>query len=89
MNQLVAPKPDSVQAVTTWLKKNNVTAETYSASGDLLHIQIPVGQANALLNANFSTYVHEKTNTTTVGTLSYSLPSDVSEHIEFVYPTTQ
>ncbi|KAI9067832.1 subtilisin-like protein [Trametes sanguinea] len=89
VDQLVAPPAESVQTVTNWLKNNGIEAETYSSAGDLLRIQIPPEQANTLFNANFSTYVHEKTNTTMVRTLSYSLPADVSEHLAFVYPTTQ
>ncbi|KAI0631109.1 subtilisin-like protein [Trametes polyzona] len=89
VDQLTAPAPEAVQTVTNWLQKNNITAETYSSSGDMLRIQVPFEQANALLNANFSTYVHAPTNTTMVRTLAYSLPADVSEHVTFVYPTTQ
>ena len=55
----------------------------------MVEIQIPASQANTLLNANFTTYVHEATNTTHVRTLAYSLPDDVSNHVAFIYPTTQ
>ncbi|KAI0366839.1 subtilisin-like protein [Pilatotrama ljubarskyi] len=89
VDKLTAPQPAAVQTVTNWLSKNGVTPETYSSSGDMLRIQIPPEQANTLFNANFSTYVHGKTNTTMVRTLTYSLPADVSDHVAFVYPTTQ
>ncbi|KAI0356085.1 subtilisin-like protein [Trametes cingulata] len=89
VDKLTAPQPEAVQTVTNWLTKNGITPETYSSSGDMLRIQIPADQANTLFNANFSTYIHEKTNTTMVRTLTYSLPADVSEHVSFVYPTTQ
>ena len=46
-------------------------------------------KANTLLNANFTTYLHEASNTTMVRTLAYSLPSDLTDHVSFVYPTTQ
>ena len=55
----------------------------------MITFQIPAEKANALLNANYTTYIHEKTNTTMVRTLSYSLPASVSPHVSFVYPTTQ
>ncbi|KAI0822997.1 subtilisin-like protein [Trametes gibbosa] len=89
VDQLTAPQPEAVQTVTKWLKNNNITAQTYSSSGDMLAIQIPQAQANTLFNANFTSYTHGKTNTTMVRTLAYSLPADVSEHVTFVYPTTQ
>ena len=85
----MAPQPESVQAVTSWLNKNGISPEVYSSAGDLLRFQLPVDQANKLLNANFTGYVHEKTNTTMVRTLAYSLPADVSEHVAFVYPANQ
>ncbi|KAI0327206.1 subtilisin-like protein [Cubamyces sp. BRFM 1775] len=89
VDQLVAPQPESVQAVTNWLSKNGISPEVYSSAGDLLRIQVPMNQANTLFNANFTGYVHDKTNTTMIRTLSYSLPADVNEHLAFVYPMDQ
>ncbi|KAI0676459.1 subtilisin-like protein [Trametes maxima] len=89
VDQLIAPLPQSAQAVSSWLKNNNVISDVSSSSGDILHIQMPLAQANALLDANFQPYVHEKTNTTMWRTLSYALPADISPHVAFVYPTTQ
>ncbi|KAI0642669.1 subtilisin-like protein [Trametes meyenii] len=89
VDQMVSPRPESIQAVSNWLNNNNVISEVYSSSGDVLHIQMPLAQANTLLDANFRPYVHEKTNTTMWRTLSYALPADISPHVAFVYPTTQ
>ncbi|KAI0366841.1 subtilisin-like protein [Pilatotrama ljubarskyi] len=89
VNQFVAPKPESLQAVTKWLKANNISAELYSSAGDMLSVQLSLDQANRLFNANFSAYVHGASNTTLFRTLSYSVPTDVAEHLAFVYPTTQ
>ncbi|KAH9855354.1 subtilisin-like protein [Lenzites betulinus] len=89
VDQLTAPSTDAVQTVTNWLTKNGITSQMYSSSGELLTIQIPSAQANTLFNANFTAYTHGATNTTMVRTLTYSLPADVSEHVNFVYPTTQ
>ena len=80
---------DSVKAVTDWLKKNGVSPDSASPSGDMLNINIPVEKANALLNANFASYVHDDTNATMIRTLAYSLPASVQDHVSFVYPTTQ
>ena len=55
----------------------------------MVTIQLSAAKANSLLNANFTTYVHEASNTTMVRTLAYSLPDDVSNHVAFIYPTTQ
>ncbi|KAL1949190.1 hypothetical protein VTO73DRAFT_10996 [Trametes versicolor] len=89
VEQLVAPTPEGMQAVTNWLNENNVTSTGQSPSGDMLQIQVPFDKANELLNANFTAYVHEPTNTTVWRTLSYSVPPDVAQHLSFIYPTTQ
>lgn len=89
VEQLVAPKSESLQAVNDWLSKNGIQPASTSPAGDLITIQIPPQKANTLLNANFTGYVHEQSNTTMLRTLAYSLPAGVSDHIAFVYPTTQ
>ncbi|KAI0718016.1 subtilisin-like protein [Cerioporus squamosus] len=88
LSQLVAPKPESVQAVTNWLSKNGIAATNSTLAGDELTIHVPVEKANTLLAANFTTFIHEKTNTSMVRTLAYSLPANLADHIAFVYPTT-
>ncbi len=75
--------------MSDWLNKNGISPDSTSASGDMVTIQVPAEKANALLNANFTTYTHEASNTTMVRTLAYSLPSDLQEHVAFIYPTTQ
>ncbi|KAI0780145.1 subtilisin-like protein [Fomes fomentarius] len=88
VDTLVAPKPESVQAVKTWLSRNNITAQTMSSSGDWLGIRIPVAQANALLDTQFNEYNHERTNLTALRTMSYSVPASVKGHLDFIYPVT-
>ena len=55
----------------------------------MLQVKISVERANALLAANYSTYYHEPTNTTTIRTLSYALPIHLQEHITLIHPTIQ
>ncbi|KAH9941646.1 family S53 protease [Epithele typhae] len=88
VDALVAPKPESVAAVTSWLNKNGIAANTTTGAGDVLRFTIPVSQANTLLDAQFKSYVHTETNTTTIRTLSYALPAALQEHVAYVYPTT-
>ena len=88
MDAFVAPKSESVQAVKTWLAKNNVSAQTVSPSGDWLSIQVPVAQANDLLDAQFNEYTHETTGLTALRTMSYSVPESVKGHLDFVHPAT-
>ncbi|RPD75551.1 subtilisin-like protein [Lentinus tigrinus ALCF2SS1-7] len=89
VEQLVAPVPESVKAVTEWLNSKGVNPAGTSASGDMLHLRVPTAHANALFGANFTMYMHEDTKTTMLRTLSYAVPGHLHEHINYVYPTTQ
>ncbi|TFK80828.1 family S53 protease-like protein [Polyporus arcularius HHB13444] len=82
-----APPAESVTAVKDWLSKNNLTA-VVGKSGNSLRVNLPVHQANALLNANYTKYEHKATGTQVLRTLSYSLPAEVQQHLSYVYPTT-
>ncbi len=87
--EYTAPRPESLQIVTKWLHTNGLAFSTATDSGDMLHIRLSLERANALLDANFMTYIHEPTNTTTIRTLSYALPVHLHGHITLVYPTAQ
>ena len=86
---MVAPSAESVEKVTAWLAKNNITAATTSPAGDWMAISVPVAQANTLLNADFSEYTWDATGKTSVRTLAYSIPETLKDHLAFIYPTTQ
>ncbi|RPD54237.1 family S53 protease [Lentinus tigrinus ALCF2SS1-7] len=85
----VAPKPDSVKAVTDWLTQHNIHAQVASPSGDMLRINIPVSEANDLLEANFTEFKDQNTGLTLTRTLSVSIPDEVAPHLQYIYPTTQ
>ncbi|RDX47318.1 family S53 protease [Lentinus brumalis] len=87
VQQLVAPTQDSVDAVNSWLKENDISAKTISATGDWLSFEVPVSKANELLDADFSIYTHDETGTEAVRTLSYSIPAELQGHLDLVHPT--
>lgn len=60
-----------------------------SPSGDLISISVPVAMANSLLDTEFSVFKHEETDKHMIRALSYSLPSYLFEHIEFVHPVVE
>ena len=53
VDKFVAPKPESVEAVQTWLKDNGVAAQTLTPAGDWISAKIPLSKANAMLDAYF------------------------------------
>ncbi|TFK83532.1 subtilisin-like protein [Polyporus arcularius HHB13444] len=85
----VAPKAESVKAVTDWLATHNLKPQVMSSSGDILRIELSVSVANSLLSANFTHYLDQTTNTTVTRTLSMTVPPDVEDHVQFIFPTTQ
>lgn len=84
----VRPKNETTAAVTAWLKSHGLEPSSYTSAGDVLQISVPVHKANELLAAQYNSYVHAQTGTTTTRTMSYSLPADLREHVSAVDPTT-
>ncbi|TFY50573.1 hypothetical protein EVG20_g11444, partial [Dentipellis fragilis] len=88
VNAFVAPSPDTVSAVNAWFSPHNLTSTTISPAGDWLRVQMTVEQANNLLDANYTTFTHQKTGKKTFRTLSYSIPASMNGHVNLVCPTT-
>lgn len=87
VEKLTAPSAEAVDAVNSWLSRNNVTS-TPGATSQWLNIKVPVATANALLDADFQTYSNADTGTTAVRTLAYSVPKSVKPFLDFIYPAT-
>ncbi|KAH9025026.1 subtilisin-like protein [Lactarius pseudohatsudake] len=88
---IVAPHPDTVQLVHSWLEHHRVTSSSVSVThgGSFLTVTgVSVSQANDLLGASYQLYTHTETNETVVRTLGYSLPVVLHEHVQTVAPTT-
>ncbi|KAH9160723.1 subtilisin-like protein [Lactarius sanguifluus] len=88
---IVAPHPDTVQFVHSWLEHHRVTSSSVSVThgGSFLTVAaVSVSQANDLLGASYRLYTHTKTNETIVRTLGYSLPVVLHGHVQTVAPTT-
>ncbi|KAE9405293.1 family S53 protease [Gymnopus androsaceus JB14] len=83
------PSPETVSAVATWLNENGITNLTSSgAFDDWLGFTVPISIANSLLNANFEKFSEVGGPRELTRTLSYSIPVDLKQHIDLVYPTT-
>ena len=87
MESFVAPKQETVDAVMAWLKENDIEATKASPAGDWLSFSIPVSKANEMFASDFSTFVHQETNRTSIRTLQYSIPSELKGHLDLVHPT--
>ncbi|KAH9021458.1 subtilisin-like protein [Lactarius pseudohatsudake] len=88
---LVAPHPHTLTLVNSWLKHHGVHPSSVSQShggGWLTVADVPMSQANNILNASYQLYRHAKTNETIIRTISYGLPVELHSHIKTVAPTT-
>ncbi|KAI9454060.1 subtilisin-like protein, partial [Lactarius psammicola] len=89
---LVAPHPDSLELISSWLEHHDVPSSSISMThgGSWLMVSdVPVSQANKLLGASYQLYRRTGTNESTIlRTISYALPSVLHTHVQTVVPTT-
>ncbi|KAK0441344.1 family S53 protease-like protein [Armillaria borealis] len=86
---LSVPISGAVTAVTDWLADNGITeVKPSGAFDDWLTFTAPVEKANALLNAQYENFVHIESGERLIRTLTASIPSDLTDFIEVVHPTT-
>ena len=89
--ELVAPHPDTIEYIGSWLEHHDVPASlvSFTHGGCWLTLSgLPVPQADALLGASYRLYRHAETNQTVLRTIGYSLPAILHEHVQTVVPTT-
>ncbi|KAJ7482844.1 family S53 protease [Mycena galericulata] len=87
VNAYLAPSDEAVAAVQSWLSSKGLVASTSSSAGDWLSLTVPVSTANELLAAKYETFQHLASGKTYSRTLSYSLPAEVADFVEHIFPT--
>ncbi|KAJ7734044.1 subtilisin-like protein [Mycena maculata] len=91
---LVAPRPESIDAVNEWLASHGIGGGDVgrSPAGDGLTIKIPVLLAEKMLDTSSRPSKYHVWKHTggeyLVRTTSYSLPKTVFDHVELIQPTT-
>ncbi|KAI9439489.1 subtilisin-like protein [Lactarius psammicola] len=89
--ELVAPHPDTLELVNSWLEYYDVPPSSISTThgGSWLTVTgVLVSQANGLLGASYELYRHVATNETILRTIGYALPAALQAHVRTVSPTT-
>ena len=79
------PTDDTLAAVNAWLSENGIKSHVISPAGDWIEFTAPVSQAADLFNADFSVFQHTG-GSQSIRTLEYSLPIDLNNHVEFLFP---
>ncbi|KAI0046855.1 family S53 protease [Auriscalpium vulgare] len=85
--EFAKPTAEASAAVNSWLSENGLSATPLSPAGDWLGFETTVAQANALFDAEFSTFVHDESGQEAVRTLAYSIPATLKGHLDLVHPT--
>ncbi|KAG5352408.1 hypothetical protein C0989_002439 [Termitomyces sp. Mn162] len=88
---LVAPHPNSREAINAWLEEHGISAENIAYStggGEWINIRISVAEAERMLDTKYNVYHHPVSNEKVIRALSYSLPRELHSHIDVVTPTT-
>ena len=89
--KLVAPHPNTLELVKSWLEHHGVPSSSVSMAhgGSTLKLKdVPVTQANALLGASYQLYRHVESSENIVRTVGYALPAALHGHVLTVSPTT-
>jgi tripeptidyl-peptidase I len=74
--------------VAGWAKANNVSTNTISPNEEWISFSVPISKANQLFDAQYSTFTHVESGKQIIRTLSFSLPSELLEHVTTALPTT-
>ncbi|KAF8259420.1 subtilisin-like protein [Lactarius quietus] len=89
--ELVAPHPNTLDLVNSWLEHHGIPSSSVSMThgGNTLMLKgVSVAQADTLLDASYQLYRHVESNETIVRTVGYSLPVVLQGHVLTVVPTT-
>lgn len=91
VDALVAPHPESVETLNSWLQHHGIDPEQAvyrSGGGDWITHRVTVAQAEKMLGTKYNVYHRPETGSYIVRTLKYSLPRDLHDHVDVVSPTT-
>ncbi|KAH9029453.1 subtilisin-like protein [Lactarius hengduanensis] len=89
--EVVAPHPDTLELVNSWLGHYDIPPSSISMTlgGNWLRVVgVSVSQANRILGASYQLYQHVETNDTVLRTIGYSLPEVLHGHVQTIVPTT-
>ncbi|KZT51658.1 tripeptidyl peptidase A [Calocera cornea HHB12733] len=89
VDDLVRPHRRTAEAAAAWLVHHGIpqTAIRPNSAGDWISIEVPVRVAESMLDTEYRVYDHED-GSALVRCMSWSLPADLHEHVEFIQPTT-
>ena len=91
MAELVAPHPNTLELVNSWLEHHGIPSSSVSMThgGNTLMLKgVSVTNADTLLGASYQLYRHVERGETIIRTVGYALPAVLHGHVLTVVPTT-
>ncbi|KAF8806296.1 subtilisin-like protein [Phlegmacium glaucopus] len=90
VDALVAPPQESLDLVDEWLATFGLSDDRIvrSTAKDWITLTVPISLAEKMLDTTYHVWKHTDSNDYLVRTTSYSLPTNLHDHIEVVQPTT-
>lgn len=88
LKEHAAPSSAASEAVTSWLTGNNLASDAIQNDGSYLTFQLPVEQAEKILQTQFYNYKSTATGEVRTLTLAYSVPKSILDYVETIQPTT-
>ncbi|KAJ3496822.1 hypothetical protein NLG97_g2374 [Lecanicillium saksenae] len=87
---MFAPQNETINSVKKWLIESGIPEGSIKVSTNKgwMHFNTTTGELGSLLRTQYHHFTHKATSRTYIGTESYSLPQEVSPHIDFVMPAT-
>ncbi|KAK5174105.1 uncharacterized protein LTR77_001185 [Saxophila tyrrhenica] len=84
-----APSDDTVSAVKSWLASHGIGNDRikHGQSMGFLQFDASVDEAENLLNTKYNVYQHTDSKQSHVACEEYSIPAELSEHVDFITPT--
>ncbi|KIM46464.1 hypothetical protein M413DRAFT_8304 [Hebeloma cylindrosporum] len=90
VEHLVAPHQESIDSVNEWLFSFGLAEDDLvkSPARDWVTVKVPVSLAEKMLDTQYHVWKHSESGDYLVRTTSYSLPSDLHDHVDLIQPTT-
>lgn len=88
LKEHTAPSSAAYDAVISWLTEQNLASDAIQNDGSSLAFQIPVEQAEKMLQTQFHNYRSTATGQVRTLTLAYSIPKSILDFVETIQPTT-
>ncbi|CRG83830.1 tripeptidyl-peptidase I [Talaromyces islandicus] len=88
LKEHAAPSSAASDAVISWLTEHSLASDAIQNDGTTLTFQLPVEQAEKMLQTQFHNYKSTATGEVRTLTLAYSVPKSIVDFVETIQPTT-